>query len=275
MTEAELIVRDRRASAVPEPAPVAVPALPTVAAGAAPLDVIAALVARGFEPERIEAFIALQERHEKREAEKAFAAAMAAFKANPPTITKNKLVRVPHKNGGGVTEYRHATHDEVTNKIAAALGVHGLSHRFQVEQIEGGQIRVTCILQHALGHSEQISLSNSRDDSGSKNNLQSMGSTLTYLQRYLLLSITGLSTADLGDDDGRHGGDAPGAEPEEVPEVPVDVKTAISEAKTFDEISEIWRQLSEGTRVLILKHHRVWWESHKVRTRGQATETAK
>ena len=45
-----------------------------------------------------------------------------------------------------------------------------------------------------------MTLSASADNSGSKNSIQAIGSTVTYLQRYTLLAITGLATEDMDDD---------------------------------------------------------------------------
>jgi len=53
-----------------------------------------------------------------------------------------------------------------------------------------------------MGHSESVTLQSATDDSGKKNNIQALGSAITYLQRYTLLSITGLATEDQ-DDDGK------------------------------------------------------------------------
>lgn len=154
-----------------------------------------------FNIESVQQLLALKREWDANEARKAFVAAMAAFKANPPKIVKNKHVRFQTEKG--VTEYDHATHSEVTEKIAAALGAHGLSHRWNVEQSEG-RIRVTCIITHSMGHSEQVALTASADDSGRKNSIQAIGSAITYLQRYTLLSATGLTTADMdkADNDG-------------------------------------------------------------------------
>lgn len=158
-----------------------------------------------FDTDRLMRLLELKERYDATEARKAFTVAMAAFKADPPKIVKNKHVAY-RNNKGGVTEYDHATHSEVTEKIAAGLGAHGLSHRWNVEQSDG-RIRVTCIITHSLGHSEQVALTATADDSGSKNAIQAVGSTITYLQRYTLLAATGLTSADMdhADDDG--GGD--------------------------------------------------------------------
>ena len=59
---------------------------------------------------------------------------------------------------------------------------------------------VTCKITHELGHSEETSLSAPADSSGSKNAIQAIGSTITYLQRYTLLALTGLATHEQDDD---------------------------------------------------------------------------
>ena len=45
---------------------------------------------------------------------------------------------------------------------------------------------MTCVVSHRLGHSEENTLTAGRDESGNKNNIQAVGSTITYLQRYTL-----------------------------------------------------------------------------------------
>ena len=47
---------------------------------------------------------------------------------------------------------------------------------------------------------ESTTLSGPPDTTGSKNDLQSIGSTISYLQRYTLLALTGLATFDMDDD---------------------------------------------------------------------------
>lgn len=149
--------------------------------------------------------MALQKEWDANEARKEYVAAMAAFKADPPTITKDKLVSFKTKDGD-VTEYMHATIGNVVEKICGALGRHGLSHRWDTKQGNAGQVEVTCTITHERGHSESTSLRAMEDNSGKKNAIQMLASTVTYLQRYTLLALTGLATKD-GDDDGR--GDAP------------------------------------------------------------------
>jgi hypothetical protein len=65
---------------------------------------------------------------------------------------------------------------------------------------------VTCIVSHRLGYFEENTLVGPRDDSGNKNSLQQVGSTLTYLQRMTLKAALGLAASD--DDDARAAGNA-------------------------------------------------------------------
>ena len=166
-----------------------------------PLAMVADAIQRGTDPATIKALMDLADRYEATEARKAFVAALNQFKANPPDIFKNKKVAF----GQGKTAYSHATLDKVSGIIGAALSKVGISHRWDTEQLDGGMIRVTCVLTHALGHSERTPLQASPDTSGSKNSIQAVGSTVTYLQRYTLLAATGMAVQDGTDDDGRQG----------------------------------------------------------------------
>jgi hypothetical protein len=167
-------------------------------AATTPATLLAMAVEQGADIEKLEKLMALQERWEAGEAKKAYVVAMNAFKANPPAIIKDR--HVSFETSKGVTEYDHATLANVTSSICAALAEHGLSHRWDVEHLDGGQIRVTCVITHVLGHSESVPMQAGRDESGGKNNIQALGSTVSYLQRYSLLAATGLATYDMDND---------------------------------------------------------------------------
>ena len=147
----------------------------------------------------------LQERWEANEAKKAFTAAMSEFKKEAIEINKNKTVTYKNQDNTE-TSYSHATLDHVVEMVTPKLSEHGLSHKWSTSQGEGGRITVTCEITHALGHSECVSLTASPDDSGKKNNIQRIASTVTYLERYTFLMITGLA-AKGHDDDGASSGD--------------------------------------------------------------------
>lgn len=175
------------------------PALPAVT----PMAMLQLAVEKGASVDQLERLMALQERYEANEAKKEFVAAMTRFKEHPKIIEKNATV--DFTSAKGRTHYKHATLANVCDVIGPALSEVGISHRWETEPLDGGAIRVTCILTHARGHSERTPLQAARDDSGNKNHIQAVGSAVTYLQRYTLLAATGMAVADQGDDDGRGG----------------------------------------------------------------------
>lgn len=166
-----------------------------------------------FDAGKLQQLLDAKERYEANEARKAWVVAMSAFKADAPTIDKNK--RVSFATAKGKTEYDHATLDNVCNVVIAALSKHGLSHRW--ETMQEGSIAVTCVITHILGHSERTTLRASADDSGGKNSIQAIGSTVTYLQRYTLLAAAGLAVKGM-DNDGK-GADAEFVAPDKVKEI--------------------------------------------------------
>ncbi len=157
-----------------------------------PAEMIKLAVTQGADLDKLEKLLGLQERWEKNEALKAYNVAMAAFKADPPKIGKDKTVNYSQ------VKYSHASLYNVTEKINTALSNHGLSASWQTKQ--NGEICITCKITHKQGHSEETTLQAPADKSGSKNNIQAIGSTITYLQRYTLLAITGLATHEQDDD---------------------------------------------------------------------------
>ena len=162
------------------------------------LAMIETMVSRGGDLSNLDRMLDLQIKWEANEARKAYVAAMAAFKAEPMEILKRKLVEFATRDGD-VTSYRHATLADVTDVVVPAMGKHGLSHRWDVKQ-EGGQITVTCITTHALGHSESVAMTAAPDSSGKKNAIQQVASAVSYLQRYTLLAACGMATKDVDDD---------------------------------------------------------------------------
>ena len=163
-----------------------------------PLTLIEKLIEKGGDMAQLEKMLDMQIRWEANEAKKAYVRAMAEFKANAPTITKNKRVNYQSKTGGKV-DYMHAELSQIASQVAAEMSKHGLSHSWKTDQANG-IITVNCVITHAMGHSESVSLQASPDESGGKNSIQAVGSTVSYLQRYTLLSACGLAAGGIDDD---------------------------------------------------------------------------
>lgn len=130
----------------------------------------------------------------------AFDEAMAAAKADIPVIRKNRRVGFDTK-GGDRTEYSHEDLGEIARTVDPILAKFGLSYRFRVSSEVNAPVKVTCVVSHRDGHFEETTLTAARDDSGKKNLIQQVGSTITYLQRYTLKAALGLAAS--ADDDGR------------------------------------------------------------------------
>lgn len=184
------------------------PKAPAVQHAITPMEMLSIAVERGADLDQLTKLMDLQERWEANEARKAFVEALNAFKADPPVIARTKKASFVSKRTGGLTEYDYATLDKVSDIIGKALAEHGLSHSWRTDQSDDQAIRVTCILRHRLGHSEEVTMRAMPDDSGGKNLIQQIGSTVSYLERYTLLAATGLAAADQ-DDDGATGGATP------------------------------------------------------------------
>ena len=104
---------------------------------------------------------------------------------------------------GERTEYKFEDLATIAAAVDPILAKHGLGYRYSAKTGDMN-VTVTCILFHRLGHSEDATLTAGLDNSGSKNPIQSLGSSITYLQRYTLKLALGLSAAK--DDDGHAAG---------------------------------------------------------------------
>lgn len=157
-----------------------------------PANLIDQAITSGADLEKLEKLLILQERFEANEAKKAYHRAMTAFKANPPDIEKDRKVKFLN------VKYSHASLANVTKKINEALSKHGLSASWSVTQ--NNNISVTCKITHEQGYSEETTITAPADSTGSKNVIQAIGSTISYLERYSILALTGLTTYEMDND---------------------------------------------------------------------------
>lgn len=158
-----------------------------------PMEMLNTAVMSGADISVLEKLMALQERYEASQARKAFDSAMADAKARMGTVHK-----ATKGNYGNYADFA-----SVARHVDPVLSEHGLSYRFNVDQTERA-MKVTCIVRHRDGHFEETTLMSPVDTSGSKNAVQQIGSTQTYLQRYTLMAALGLAASK--DDDGHAAG---------------------------------------------------------------------
>lgn len=170
-----------------------------------PAGMMLAAMSRGASLEQVEKMMDLQERWERREAEKAFRDSFAAFRGENVIIPKTK-----HVDRGRGGSFDQAEYDEVCRRLSPALSKHGFSFRhdqkfgsrkWMTDGIENdiGWVYVTCYLEHKAGHAETLMLEGPPGDLTVNTPTQNMQTTASYLKRQSLLAITGTSTG--GEDD--------------------------------------------------------------------------
>lgn len=162
-----------------------------IAPAITPMDMLQQAIEKGADLDQLDRFMQLAERWQDGEAKKAYIAAMSNFRANCPPIVRSK--KAHNSMYAGLAE----TIDQIKDLLAGC----GLSHSWKTQQ-ENGQTVVTCCVTHVKGHQECTSLSAPSDTSGSKNAIQAIGSTISYLQRYTLFSILGLASQEMDNDGG-------------------------------------------------------------------------
>jgi hypothetical protein len=163
-----------------------------------PMQLITSAMQQNVDIEKMQQLFELQMRWEKNEAKKAYNDAFSLFKSETFAIKKDKTASFRTKNGGQM-QYDYITLANVVSTTVPLLSKYGLSHSWETKQ-EGQVVYVTCKISHRMGHSESVTLSSGVDTSGQKNPIQMIGSAVSYLQRYTLISILGLASTDQDDD---------------------------------------------------------------------------
>ncbi|MGO4676252.1 ERF family protein [Bosea sp. 2YAB26] len=166
-----------------------------------PLAMISQAVERGAHVKTLEKLIDLHQRWETSQSRKAFDTAIAEAKAKIPIILKNREVEFTAQRSR--TQYRYEDLAEIARTVSPILASFGLAYRFR-SSVEGALVKVTCILSHRDGYFEENQLAAATDETGNKNGIQAIGSTLTYLQRMTLKASLGLAASH--DDDGKAAG---------------------------------------------------------------------
>lgn len=122
------------------------------------------------------------------------AAALAAFQAELPTITKGNRASVETK-AGGTYSYEYADLSDISPVVLPLLGRQGLSWSCR-PTMQGDNFVLVYSLTHSSGDSIMGDYPLPDPD---VNTPQQIGSAITYARRYALCSVTGVAPG--GDDD--------------------------------------------------------------------------
>lgn len=171
---------------------------PLAIAPADPMSMLAHAIDNGVDPDKLDKLMALAERWHEGEAKRSYAAAMADAQRNMPVIVKDRQ--------NTQTNSRYASLEMVQSSIKDVYLAHGLTVSFGDEPVERAGddrvwVKVVATVRHRDGHGETFFQEAPIDDVGiggkrNKTGVQGLASTRSYLQRYLLCSIFGVTIAD-------------------------------------------------------------------------------
>jgi hypothetical protein len=184
------------------------------------------------------------------QARQLFNAAMSAAQSEMLPVVRD--ARNTHLNN------KYARLEKVDSQIRPIYTKHGFSVRYGSAPAGTGQIRITCTVAHSGGYFEENYLDAPLGNLGSQGGktqttpIQSVGSAVTYLRRYLLLMVFNVALADDEDDDAEgarrppprptQAYAAPWLAPLDEPDGPkwlVNLELVLSTATSQDEVGEV------------------------------------
>lgn len=178
--------------------------------------------------DKFERLVAVKERMEQQEREKAFNAAMSAAQAEMAPVVRDRKNTHTHST--------YATLEAISEAIRETYTKNGFSLSFGAEPSEiQGHYRIYCICAHQSGFQRRYEADLPADVAGSqgktnKTAIQGFGSTMSYGRRYLTLLIFNIALKDEDDD-----GNAAGVETIS-PEQAIDIRGALEEIAEAEEI---------------------------------------
>jgi hypothetical protein len=153
-----------------------------------------------FDLEKFRELLVMQREENQLRARHEFNIAMSHVQSELQSVTRDR--------SNPATRSKYATMQAIDAEARPVYTRHGFSIRFGTGDAPWeGWVRVTCELAHVGGYSESHHLDGPLDNSSAqgktnKTGIQAIGSTVSYLRRYLLLLVLNLVTTDEMDDDG-------------------------------------------------------------------------
>lgn len=181
--------------------------------------------------EKLEKLIELQERIMRHQAKAAFDTAFSEMQSELPIIDERGQIVV-----GGAVRSKYARHEDIQSAIKSILAKYGFSINHHNKRVGDGLL-ITGVLRHRGGHSEEDEFECPPDTSGSKNDIQALGSTREYGRRYTTIALLNIVTKGV-DNDGQ-------GKPPEAPQAP-------------DGFVKWWEGMSDLVPEGLARYHEAW-----------------
>jgi len=148
-----------------------------------------------LEPVSLKELVELKLKLIELENQKKFISDFAGFQSEVPKIEKKNIV----KNKDGTVRYRYASLDDILKIIVPILKKYNFSISFSTENIEKNgniYVKTTCFLIHSTGieRKSEVEVPVNKDDY--MNDIQKIGSAITYSKRYALQNVLGITTEE-------------------------------------------------------------------------------
>lgn len=156
-----------------------------------------ALVDPAIDVTKLEMLLRMQREIVAEEARLQFSVSMNLAQGEIQAVARNAV--------NSETRSKYATLEAVDAAIRPVTAKHGFSLMFSQADNEGPEIRIECVVRHREGHAETFHLSALSDMTGpkgtpNKTQVQGVGSSVSYLRRYLTCMIFNVALRD--DNDG-------------------------------------------------------------------------
>lgn len=202
--------------------------------------------------DKLQRLIEMQERVAANRAKSAFDAAFAAMQGDLPIVSEL----------GRTDKGKYARLEDIVRAVRPALAKHGFSLAFTTEWPGEGRIEIVGMLTHRDGHMRTSRFVGNADKSGSKNEIQAQGSTVSYGRRYTTLDLLGIATED---DDGARAGkpQARTPPPAGYEEWLTDLEAVADEG--LPALNEAWKKSREEFRLYLREANVQQWDAIKVK----------
>ena len=148
-------------------------------------------------PEKMQALAAMVDKMKAEEAEVAFAEAYIDMQEELPSISAKGLIEIEGRTGGRGQKTPYAKYDEIMRVVKPILKKHKFAFVVVSEPNPSGVgvvVRGSAVARHETqygkaAHVKQTIIAVPLENSGSKNNVQGIGSSLSYAKRYAAIQL--------------------------------------------------------------------------------------
>lgn len=144
--------------------------------------------------DKFERLIALQNQERDRQAKMAYNSDMALMQSEMPTISEKGQIVVKDQ-----LRSKYARYEDIVEAVKPLFAKYGFYFSAKTD-FDQNMLIVEGTIGHKLGHEETTKMRLPFDCSGSKNNVQAIGSSVSYGKRYVISMLLNIATGGEDDD---------------------------------------------------------------------------